>query len=111
MNPDNARRLLTQINKSLRVLDSIHEVENRKFDIDYIHSAIQQSIVEELRIQPERLEEMSEVKPLHDRIHSIVIFLRITRNCLEAMELEAENALQNARELSRAIEEPEDHEL
>ena len=111
MNPDNTRRILTEINKSLRVLDSIHEVENRKWDIDYIHSAIQQSMVEELRIQPDRLEEMWEVKPLHDRIHSIVIFLRITRNYLEAMEGEAENALQKARELSRAIEEPEDHEL
>lgn len=111
MNHDNTRRLLTEINKSLRLLDSIHEVENRKFDMDYIHTAIQQSMVEELRIQPEHLEEMWEVKPLHDRIHSIVIFLRITRNYLEAMESTAENALQKARELGRAIEEPEDHEL
>lgn len=111
MNQENTRRLLQQINQSLRLLDAYHNVEQEQTDSNSLSKSIDAALTEEIRVQPEKLEEMWEVKPLHDRIHSIVILLRVYRNNLERMEQEAENALQKARELSRFIETPEDHEL
>ena len=108
---ENAKRLLTEINKSLRLIDAYHDVTQETHDSQALSNAIGVAMTEELRVQPDRLEEMWEVKALHDRIHSIVILLRVYRNNLERMEHEAELALQKARELSRAIEQPEDHEL
>jgi hypothetical protein len=111
MNPDNTRRLLSEINQSLRLLDAFHNVELEQNDSQALSKSIDAAMVEEVRVQPEHLEELWQVKPLHDRVHSIVILLRVARNNLERMEQEAENALQKARELSRVVEEPEDHEL
>ena len=111
MNPDNTRRLLSEINQSLRLLDAFHNVELEQNDSQALSKSIDAAMIEEVRVQPEHLEELWQVKPLHDRVHSIVILLRVARNNLERMEQEAENALQKAREVSRVVEEPEDHEL
>jgi len=49
---------------------------------------------------------------LHDRIHSIVLALRVARNTLERLEAHAQDALDKARMISHIVEEPyDDHEL
>jgi AICAR transformylase/IMP cyclohydrolase PurH len=111
MTQENSTRLLTKINQSLRLLDAYHNIELESHDSTALSKSIDAALVEEVRVQPDHLEELWQVKPLHDRIHTIVIMLRVARNNLERMEQEAESALQNARELSRAVEQPEDHEL
>jgi len=53
------------------------------------------------------------VKPLHDRVHVLVVQLRVLRNTLEAMENAAEKALEDVRRISASVEEssPEDDSL
>jgi hypothetical protein len=53
------------------------------------------------------------VKPLHDRVHVLVVQLRVLRNTLEAMENAAESALEDVRRISASVEEsaPEDDSL
>jgi len=44
------------------------------------------------------------VKPLHDRVHVLVVQLRVLRNTLEAMENAAEAALEDVRRISASVE-------
>ena len=77
--------------------------------------------VEKLRAQTPHLpisaeeiaDEAALVKPLHDRVHVLVVQLRVLRNTLEAMENAAEKALEDVRRISASVEEsaPDDDAL
>ena len=111
MNPENNQRLLAEAYAELQSLNAYHQIEIQAADNNSIKGHIDFALLEHARINPGIIEEMSDVKSLHDRIHQIVIALRVARNNLERMEHSADIALEKIRQLARSVEEPEDHEL
>jgi hypothetical protein len=90
-----------------------HEQHND--DISLL-SDLNRSAITELQVFTDHIEtadESAQVKPLHDRVHVLVVQLRVLRNTLEAMENAAEAALEDVRRISASVEEasPEDDSL
>jgi ATP-dependent RNA circularization protein (DNA/RNA ligase family) len=109
---ENIERLLRLIRDNLSDCELHHNTQTVKNDHANLENAILAALIEANRIEPEHLEEIKDVKPLHDRIHSIVLALRVSRNNLERLEHFAELALEHAREVAHTVEEPyDDHEL
>jgi len=109
---ENIERLIRIVRDNLTDCELYHNSPSNKSDALNLESLILGAIIEANRIEPERLEEIADAKPLHDRIHSIVLALRVARNTLERLEHHAELALEHAREISHCVEEPfDDHEL
>ena len=109
---ENIERLLRLIRDNLSDCELNHNTQTTRNDHANLENAILAALIESNRIEPERLEEIADVKPLHDRIHSIVLALRVSRNNLERLEHYAELALEHAREIAHTVEEPyDDHEL
>ena len=109
---ENIERLLRLIRDNLQDCELHHNTQTVKNDHANLENAILAALVEANRLEGDRLEEIADVKPLHDRIHSVVISLRVSRNNLERLEHYAELALAHAREVSHTVEEPyDDHEL
>ena len=108
---ENIERLLRLIRDNLQDCELHHNTQTVKNDHANLENLILAALIEANRIEPEHLEEIKDVKPMHDRIHSIVIALRVSRNNLERLEHYAELALEHARMIAHHVEEPEDHEL
>jgi len=109
---ENIERLLRLIRDNLADCELHHNTQTVKNDHANLENLILTALIEANRIEPEHLEEIKDVKPMHDRIHSIVIALRVSRNNLERLEHYAELSLEHAREVSHTVEEPyDDHEL
>jgi hypothetical protein len=109
---ENIERLLRLIRDNLADCELHHNTQTVKNDHANLENAILAALVEANRLEGDRLEEIADVKPLHDRIHSVVISLRVSRNNLERLEHYSELALAHAREVSHTVEEPyDDHEL
>ena len=109
---ENIERLLHEIRDNLADCELHHNANTIKNDHANLENAILAALIETNRIEADKLEEIYDVKPMHDRIHSIVLALRVSRNNLERLEHYAELALEHAREIAHAVEEPyDDHEL
>jgi hypothetical protein len=79
-------------------------------------SDLNRSAITELQVFTDHIEtavEAAQVKPLHDRVHVLVVQLRVLRNTLEAMENAADAALEDVRRISASVEDssPEDDAL
>ena len=79
-------------------------------------SDLNRSAITELQVFRDHIEtadEAAAVKPLHDRVHVLVVQLRVLRNTLEAMENAAEKAIEDVRRISASVEEsnPDDDAL
>jgi prophage DNA circulation protein len=115
-NRENIRRLAEHSTASLAVVQQTA----RRFDMHAedvsILSDLTRSALAELSVFTDHIETADEsalVKPLHDRVHAVVVQLRVLRNTLEAMENAAERALEDVRRISASVEEaaPEDDSL
>jgi hypothetical protein len=115
-NRDSIKRLVENITGSLAVVQHIAgRQEQHDADINTL-SDLNRSAITELQVFSDSVEiadEAAQVKPLHDRIHVLVVQLRVLRNTLEAMENAAERALEDVRRISASVEEanPEDESL
>jgi hypothetical protein len=115
-NRESIKRLVENITGSLAAVQHIagrHEQHND--DISLL-SDLNRSAITELQVFTDHIEtadESAQVKPLHDRVHVLVVQLRVLRNTLEAMENAAESALEDVRRISASVEEasPEDDSL
>jgi hypothetical protein len=115
-NRESIKRLVENITGSLAAVQHIvgrHEQHND--DISLL-SDLNRSAITELQIFTDHIEtadESAQVKPLHDRVHVLVVQLRVLRNTLEAMENAAEAALEDVRRISASVEKasPEDDSL
>jgi hypothetical protein len=115
-NRESIKRLVENITGSLAAVQHIagrHEQHND--DISLL-SDLNRSAITELQVFTDHIEtadESAQVKPLHDRVHVLVVQLRVLRNTLEAMENAAEAALEDVRRISASVEEasPEDDSL
>jgi 1-deoxy-D-xylulose 5-phosphate reductoisomerase len=115
-NRDNIKRLVDNITGSLATVQQIAgRYEQHDADIITL-SDLNRSAITELQVFTDSVEtadEAAQVKPLHDRIHVLVVQLRVLRNTLEAMENAADAALEDVRRISASVEEanPEDDAL
>jgi hypothetical protein len=115
-NRDNIQRLVEQITGELAVVKTTAQsVEKHVEDISTL-SDLASSAIAELCVFTDTVhtaDEAAQVKPLHDRVHVVVVQLRVLRNTLEQMENAAEAALDNVRRISASVEEaaPEDDSL
>jgi hypothetical protein len=115
-NRESIKRLVENITGSLATVQHIagrHEQHND--DISLL-SDLNRSAITELQVFTDHIEtadESAQVKPLHDRVHVLVVQLRVLRNTLEAMENAAEAALEDVRRISASVEKasPEDDSL
>jgi hypothetical protein len=115
-NRESIKRLVENITGSLAAVQHIagrHEQHND--DISLL-SVLNRSAITELQVFTDHIEtadESAQVKPLHDRVHVLVVQLRVLRNTLEAMENAGEAALADVRRISASVEEsaPEDDSL
>ena len=111
-NQDYIDRLIIETRSDLQELDLYHNTPTTKNDHEQFEQAIMAALREANRLDASNVEEIWDVKPLHDRIHALVIMLRVARNNLERLEHYAESALDKARKISHSVEEPyDDHEL
>jgi len=115
-NRDNIKRLVENITGSLATVQHIAgRYEQHVEDISTL-SDLNRSAITELLVFTDSVEtadEAAQVKPLHDRVHVLVVQLRVLRNTLEAMENAADAALEDVRRISASVEEanPEDDAL
>jgi hypothetical protein len=115
-NRDNIKRLVENITGTLAVVQQIAgRYEQHDADI-IVLSDLNRSAITELQVfadQVDLADEAAAVKPLHDRIHVVVVQLRVLRNTLETMENAAEKALEDVRRISASVEEsnPDDDAL
>ena len=115
-NRDSIKRLVENITGSLATVQHIAgRFEQHDADIITV-SDLNRSAITELQVFADNIDVADEaalVKPLHDRVHVLVVQLRVLRNTLEAMENAAEKALEDVRRISASVEEsaPEDDAL
>ena len=115
-NRDSIKRLVENITGSLVTVQHIAG-RYEQHDADLITlSDLNRSAITELQVFADHIDtadESAQVKPLHDRVHVLVVQLRVLRNTLEAMENAAEAALEDVRRISASVEEasPEDDSL
>jgi hypothetical protein len=115
-NRESIKRLVENITGSLAVVQQIAgRYEQHDADIITV-SDLNRSAITELQVFSDSVEiadEAALVKPLHDRVHVLVVQLRVLRNTLEAMENAAEKALEDVRRISASVEEsaPDDDAL
>ena len=115
-NRDNIQRLVEQITGDLAIVKSTAAlVEKHVEDISMLND-LAASAIAELSVFTDTVhtaDEAAQVKPLHDRVHVVVVQLRVLRNTLEQMENSAEAALNGVRRISASVEEsaPEDDSL
>jgi AICAR transformylase/IMP cyclohydrolase PurH len=111
-NLDYIERLIEQIRTEIKDMEWRHNTEACRKDHAQVEHQIIAAVEEANRIEPTLVEEIADVKPLHDRIHAIVLSLRVARNNLERLERHAELALDLTRQVQHSVEEPyDDHEL
>ena len=111
-NLDYIDRLIEQIRTELKDMEWHHNTDVCRKDHAQIEHQILAAVQEANRIEPTLVEEIADVKPLHDRIHAIILSLRVARNNLERLERHADLAIDLARQVSHSVEEPyDDHEL
>jgi len=115
-NRDSIKRLVENITGSLVTVQQIAgRLEQHDDDIITV-SDLNRSAITELQVFADHIDladEAAAVKPLHDRVHVLVVQLRVLRNTLEAMENAAEKALEDVRRISASVEEsaPDDDAL
>lgn len=115
-NRDNIQRLVERITGELAIVKTIaHRVDQHVEDLSVL-SDLSSAAIAELSVFTDNVhtaDESAQVKPLHDRVHVMVVQLRVLRNTLEAMENAAESALEDVRRISASVEEaaPEDDSL
>lgn len=115
-NRDNIQRLVEKVTSDLAIVKSLaSRVEMHCEDLAVV-SDLASAALTELSVFTDHVEtadESAAVKPLHDRVHVLVVQLRVLRNTLEAMENAAESALEDVRRISASVEEsaPEDDSL
>ena len=115
-NRENIKRLVENITGELAVLHHVAvRYDQHESDINTL-AELNRAAITELQLfsaNAENADESALVKPLHDRIHIVVVQLRILRNTLEAMENAAEKALEDVRRISASVEEsaPDDDAL
>ena len=115
-NRDSIKRLVDNITGSLVTVQKIAGRYEQHDDDIITVSDLNRSAITELQVFAEQIEladEAAAVKPLHDRVHVLVVQLRVLRNTLEAMENAAEKALEDVRRISASVEEaaPDDDAL
>ncbi len=115
-NRDNIQRLVEHITGDLASVKALtSRVEMHVEDLSALNE-LTGSALGELSVFTDSVhtaDESAAVKPLHDRVHVVVVQLRVLRNTLEQMENAAESALDNVRRISAGLEEaaPEDDSL
>jgi hypothetical protein len=115
-NRDNIQRLVEKITGDLAIVKSLaSRVEMHVEDLSTL-SDLTSAAIAELSLFTDSVhtaDESAAVKPLHDRVHVLVVQLRVLRNTLEAMENSAEAALEDVRRISASVEDsaPEDESL
>ncbi len=115
-NRDNIQRLVEHITGDLASVKALtSRVEMHVEDLTTLNE-LTGSALGELSVFTDSVhtaDESAAVKPLHDRVHVVVVQLRVLRNTLEQMENAAESALDNVRRISAGLEEaaPEDDSL
>jgi hypothetical protein len=115
-NRDNIQRLVERITGELACVKTTAACAEKHVEDLAIVSDLASSAIAELSVFTDTVhtaDESAQVKPLHDRVHVIVVQLRVLRNTLEAMENAAEAALQDVRRISASVEEasPDDDTL
>lgn len=115
-NRDNIKRLVDNIVGDLAIVKKLSGNSCGQLEDLAIVSDLASNALGELSVFTDHIEtadEAAQVKPLHDRVHVLVVQLRVLRNTLEAMENAAESALEDVRRISADVEEasPEDDEL
>jgi hypothetical protein len=115
-NRENIARLVQNVTSELAVVKTTaHAVDKHVEDISVL-SDLTSAAIAELSVFTDSVhtaDESAQVKPLHDRVHVVVVQLRVLRNTLETMENAAEAAIENVRRISAAVEEtaPDDDAL
>jgi hypothetical protein len=115
-NRENIARLVQNVTGDLALVKTTaHAVDKHVEDISVL-SDLTSAAIAELSVFTDSVhiaDESAQVKPLHDRVHVVVVQLRVLRNTLETMENAAEAAIENVRRISAAVEEtaPDDDAL
>jgi hypothetical protein len=94
-NRDNIQRLVERITADLAVVKSTAALVEKHVEDVSILNDLASSAIAELSVFTDTVhtaDESAQVKPLHDRVHVLVVQLRVLRNTLEQMENSAEKA-------------------
>ena len=115
-NRDNIQRLVEKVTSDLAIVKSLASRAEMHCEDLAVVSDLASAALTELSVFTDHVEtadESAQVKPLHDRVHVLVVQLRVLRNTLEAMENAGEAALEDVRRISASVEEsaPEDDSL
>lgn len=115
-NRDNIQRLVERITGELAAVKTVAANAEKHVEDLAIVSDLSSSAITELSVFTDIVhtaDESAQVKPLHDRVHVLVVQLRVLRNTLETMENAAQSALDDVRRISASVEEaaPEDDSL
>jgi chromosome segregation ATPase len=108
---ENLQRHLKNIDEQLGSLEYYCDTEIVGDDARHLLSDIKASMREHLRAQNQPLTELSDLKPLYDRLKSVYTSIRVMRNSLTQCEKAIEKAIESCNAIAAHIEEvnePED---
>ena len=106
-NREHLLNLSNQIAELLLELPHIADAPDVIRDAQHLLDALESARAEQDALHIPTLEEAAHVKPLHDRLHAAVIHCRVMRNNLDRIEHATGQALELSRQMSAAVEEPE----
>ena len=111
ISPDSYRKHINTVLDALGDIDLILDQEILGDDCRHIAEGVKSASREAVRIQPEEVEELWQVKLLHDRVKAVQVSLRILRGSVDRAELSLERAQEALGSIASQVEDPEDEQL
>lgn len=109
--PDSIRKHLHTVLDALGDIDCILDQEILGDDCRHISEGVKSASREAIRVQPEEVEELWQIKLLHDRVKAIQVSLRILRGSVDRAELALERAQEALGSIASQVEDSDDEQL
>ena len=103
-NRDLIRRHLGVIKEQIGTLEYLCDTEIVGEDTRHLLSDIKGAEREHLHVNPDKIEELWDMKPLYDRLKSIQTSIRVLKNNVDRSEIAIEEAIDSCRIISNEVE-------
>lgn len=110
-NPEAIRKHLNTVLDALGDIDLILDQEILGDDCRHVTEGVKSASREAIRVQPNEVEELWQIKLLHDRVKAIQVSLRILRGSVDRAELALERAQEALGSIAAQVEDSEDEQL
>ena len=109
-NHDKITRHLGIIKEQIETLEYLCDSEIIGEDARHLLSDIKGAEREHLHLDPQRIEELWDMKPLYDRLKSVQTSIRVLKNSVDRSELAIEEAMESCQIISQEVEDSQEQD-